>query len=86
MDLWNSSNCTHSHLEGLIHRGLLCVRTDAHEWRVPPAEHYFLVPPDGYVVSFAPFHERGFTVPPHCFLLSLLHEYKIELQHCYKTF
>jgi hypothetical protein len=23
-----------------------------------------LMPPDGYVISFVPFHERGFAVPP----------------------
>jgi hypothetical protein len=38
-------------------------------------------PPDGYVVSFTPFHERGLVVSPHRFLWQLLHHYKIELQH-----
>ena len=38
-------------------------------------------PPDGYVVSFIPFHERGFATPPHRFLQGLLHHYGIELQH-----
>ena len=33
------------------------------------------------VVSFALFHERGFTTPTHRFLRGLLHYYKIELQH-----
>ena len=40
-----------------------------------------LSPPDGYVVSFVHFHERGFTTPAHKFLRGLLHYYKIELQH-----
>jgi hypothetical protein len=35
----------------------------------------------GYIVSFAPFHERGFATPPHPFLRGLLHHYRIELQH-----
>ena len=38
-------------------------------------------PPDGYVVSFAHFHERGLTTLAHRFLRGLLHYYKIELQH-----
>ena len=37
--------------------------------------------PDGYVVSFTHFHERGLMTPAHKFLLGLLHFYKIELQH-----
>ena len=39
------------------------------------------MPPDGYVVSFAHFHERGFTTPAHKFLRGLLNYYKVELQH-----
>ena len=38
-------------------------------------------PPDGYVVSFAHFHECGLATPAHKFLRGLLHFYKIELQH-----
>ena len=37
--------------------------------------------PDGYVISFWPFHERGLVVPPHPFFQGLLHHYQIELQH-----
>ena len=32
-------------------------------------------------MSFAHFHEYGFTTPAHRFLWGLLHYYKIELQH-----
>ena len=38
-------------------------------------------PPDGYVVSFAHFHGRGFATPAHRFLQGLLHYYKIKVQH-----
>ena len=38
-------------------------------------------PPDGYVVSFAHFHEQRFTTLAHKFLWGLLHYYKVELQH-----
>ena len=39
------------------------------------------MPPEGYVVSFALFHERGFIVPAHKFLRGLLDYYQVELQH-----
>jgi hypothetical protein len=67
-------------MEGLVNRDPLCVRTAAHEWTVLDG-HDFPSSPDGYVVSFAHFHERGLAAPPHRFLLGLLHYYKIELQH-----
>ena len=38
-------------------------------------------PPEGYVVSFARFHERAFATPTHKFLRWLLNYYKVELQH-----
>ena len=67
-------------MEGLIHRGLLRVRTLAEEWLLPGEED---VPSllDGYVVSFTHFHERGFATPTHRFLWGLLHFYKIDVQH-----
>jgi hypothetical protein len=40
-----------------------------------------LGPPDGYVISFVHFHERGLATPTHRFLRGLLHYYKIELQY-----
>jgi hypothetical protein len=67
-------------MEGPINRGLLCARTAAHEWIVPD-DHNFLDPPDGYVVSFAHFHDHELVAPAHLFLLGLLHYYKIKLQH-----
>ena len=50
------------------------------EWLMPGREDA-PASPDGYVVSFAPFHQRGLTVPPHPFFWVLLHHYQIELQH-----
>ena len=78
MDLWHRSDVTYEYMEGLIKRGLLHERTDAAEWLVPGHEE---VPtqPDGYVVSFTLFHERGLVVPPHPFFQGLLHHYQIEL-------
>jgi hypothetical protein len=37
--------------------------------------------PPGYVVSFIPFHERGFGVPASRFMLALLHYYGMELHN-----
>jgi hypothetical protein len=38
-------------------------------------------PPEGYVVSFVAFHERGLRVPPSHFMRALFHYYKVELHH-----
>ena len=75
-----SSNVLHVRMEGLVKKGLLHARTAAMEWIVLGGED---VPslPDGYAVSFIPFHERGFATPPHRFLRGLLHHYGLELQH-----
>ena len=67
-------------MEGLVHRDLLRARTSAEEWLLPGDEGS-ASPPDGYVVSFAHFHERGLATTAHKFLRGLLHFYKIELQH-----
>ena len=80
MEPWCRSNVTLQRLEGLVRSGLLCARTVAEEWRLPGNEDASS-PPEGYVVSFAHFHERGFTSPTHRFLRGLLHYYNVELQH-----
>ena len=46
-----------------------------------PGEEELPSPLNGYVVSFAHFHECGFTTSAHKFLRGLLHYYKIEVQH-----
>lgn len=35
----------------------------------------------GFMVSFIHFHEQGFAMPPHLFLVGLLHYYNIQLHH-----
>ena len=54
--------------------------TTAEEWRLPGEEDE-PQPPEGYVVSFAHFHERGFAMPAHQFFRGLLDYYQVELQH-----
>jgi hypothetical protein len=48
-----------------------CHRLTTGNWR----------PPEGYVVSFMAFHERGFGVPASPFMRALLHYYNVELHH-----
>ena len=78
MDPWCHSNITFQHMEGLVRHGLLRAWSLAEEWLLPGEEDLPL-PPDGYIVSFAHFHERGFMTPAHKILRGLLHYYKIEL-------
>ena len=80
MDPGYKSNISIRCLEGLVHRGLLCPLTVAEEWRLPGEEEE-PQPPEGYVVSFAHFHERGFAMPAHPFFQGLLDYYQVELQH-----
>ena len=74
------SSISPQRLEGLVRRGLLHPQIDAEEWRLPGNEDE-PSPPEGYVVSFAHFHERGFAIPAHKFLRGLLDYYKVKLQH-----
>ena len=74
METWCRSDITPQCLEGLIRRGLLCPLTATKEWRLPGNEDE-PSPPEGYVVSFAHFHERGFPIPAHKFLQGLLDYY-----------
>ena len=80
MDLWYHVDVTLARIVGLIKRGLLHGRTDAAEWLVLSREDA-PTPPDSYIISFTPFHERGLAVSPHPFFRGLLHHYQIELQH-----
>jgi hypothetical protein len=50
-------------MEVLVKRGLLQARMEANEWIVPGINEVSMLP-NGYVVSFMPFHERGLAIPP----------------------
>ena len=78
MEPWPRSDVLRVRMEGLVKKGLLCARTMANEWIIPGGEDV-PSPPDGYVISFIPFHERGFVTRPHRFLRGLLHHYGLEL-------
>jgi hypothetical protein len=64
-DPWVRSSVTEKRLQELVRDGLLHPRTnrDLPEWRAPPANHRGPAPPEGYVVNFVAFHERGLGVP-----------------------
>jgi hypothetical protein len=66
----------------LVVDGLLCPLSDGPqpEWMAPTSEAD-PTPPPGYVVSFIPFHERGFGVPTSRFKRALLHHYGVELHN-----
>ena len=76
MELWGRSGITPRRLGGLIRRGLLRPSAAVEGWLLPGDEDE-PSPPKGYVVSFAIFHERGFTVPAHRFLRGLLDYYQV---------
>ena len=78
MESWYRSDVTHTRMEGLVKRGLLRGRTDAMEWLVSNHEEVPMSP-NGYIISFVPFHEHGLAIPPHSFFQGLLHHHRIEL-------
>jgi hypothetical protein len=61
-------------------KGLLQPKVVA-SWRAPPVEHEELHPEDNEIVSFLALHECGLGCPAHPFLLGLLNEWGLELQH-----
>jgi hypothetical protein len=68
--------------------GLLRPRTsrDLPEWRVPSTSHRESAPPEGYVVSFVAFYERGLRVPLSRFMRPIPHYYRVELYHLAPNF
>jgi hypothetical protein len=65
---------------GFTEKGLLPSKELAH-WRPPPAGHEEPRPEADEIVSFLTFYERGLGHPAHPFLLGLLNEWGLELQH-----
>jgi hypothetical protein len=63
MEPWWRSDILHARMESIVKHDLLPARTEALEW-VVPGDKEVPTPPDGYIVSFTPFHECGLTVSP----------------------
>jgi hypothetical protein len=82
-DAWVCSSVTERKLEDLLHDVLLRPRAtwSQPDWRMPPSSHREPAPPEGHVVSFIAFHERGLGMPPSRFMWALQHYYKVELHH-----
>jgi hypothetical protein len=80
MSNWTRSNISREQLLRLVEAGQLPPLTEAIEWIVPAGESVPR-PPNGYVVSFVAFHERGFSVPAGRFIREVLFAYGLQLQH-----
>ena len=78
-DPWPSSPVVVEDLEALVADGLLHPLSGGPQpkWMAPSEADP--TPPPGYVVSFIPFHERGFGVPASRFMRALLHYNGVEL-------
>jgi hypothetical protein len=76
---WIQSEVMQAHLQDLRSQGFMMV-AELTTCCVPkdPASP---APAGGYVVACTAFYERGFGVPPHQFLHSLLQYYALELHH-----
>jgi hypothetical protein len=81
-DPWPFSTVTAEEMQTLVTEGLLCLLSGGPqpEWLAPGSEAE-PTPPPGYVVSFTPFHERGFAMPASRFMRALPHYYRVELHN-----
>jgi hypothetical protein len=80
---WERSSVTRLALGELVAAGQLAANEDGRpaEWIVPPAGDRAPNPPEGYVVSFIRYHERGFNAPASCFMRAMCHHYGVELHN-----
>jgi hypothetical protein len=76
---WTPSTVMLSHLQKLTKHGFTMV-VDLMACRVLE-DPVFLMPAEGYVVSFVAIYKRGFSTSSHRFLCSLLKHYGIELHN-----
>jgi hypothetical protein len=80
---WERSSVTRLALGDLVSAGQLAANEEGRpaEWIVPLAGDRAPNPPNGYVVSFIRFHERGFAAPANRFMQALCHLYGVELHN-----
>jgi hypothetical protein len=76
---WTPSEVTQAHLQDLMSQGFMTT-VELATCHVPE-DPVSTAPVREYVVACAVFYERGFSVPTHCFLHSLLQYYGLELHH-----
>jgi hypothetical protein len=80
-DSWPSSTVVVGDLEALVADGLLRPLSGGAQSKWTAPSEADPTPPLGYMVSFIPFHERGFGVPVSRFMRALLHYYGVELHN-----
>jgi hypothetical protein len=80
---WERLSVTRLALGDLVSADQLVVNEEGRpaEWIMPSAGDRAPNPPDGYVVSFIHFHERGFAAPASRFMRALCHRYGVELHN-----
>jgi hypothetical protein len=80
---WERLSATRLALGQLVSAGQLAANEDGRpaEWIVPPGRDHAPNPPNGYVVSFIRFHERGFMAPASRFMRALCLHYGVELHN-----
>jgi hypothetical protein len=76
---WTPSKVMQGNLQILMNQGFM-IAAELAACRVPE-DPVFPAPTDRYVVTFMAFYERGFGVPSHQFLRSLLWYYRLELHN-----
>lgn len=79
---WKPSCAFVHYLEGLVSTGVLPANVDGERpvWislGTDPEPN----PPEGYVVSLARLHERGFSILAGCFVRELCFHYQVELHN-----
>jgi hypothetical protein len=66
-------------MQNLVIQGYM-IAAELATYRVPE-DHVSPAAAGGYIVAYVAFYERGFGVPSHRFLHSLLQFYDLELHH-----
>jgi hypothetical protein len=80
---WERSTATTLSLNLLVSGGQMTANVDGQpaEWIVPSERDRVPNPPYGYIVTFARFHELGFTAPASHFMRALCYHYGVELHN-----
>jgi hypothetical protein len=80
---WSRSNMDEHTLQGLVAGSQLTANTDRRTpaWIIALSEHQEPHPPEGYVVSFARLHERGFNTLANRFMRGLCYHYDVEMHN-----
>jgi len=82
-DMWHPCNVTEAALKARVSGGLLRHVTDegTSEWLIPQVNDSEPNPPQGYMVCFVAFLDRGFVILVCQFMRALMHYYGVELHN-----